>query len=457
MGDQAVLRTEARALVRIATPVVIAEIGWMSMGLVDTVMVGPLGPEAIAAVGLGGGVFTAIAVFGMGLLLGLDTLVSQAFGAGRPSECRRLLYQGLWLVLLIAVPVMAIGGLTYTTMDAWGLNPSIARLAKPYFALINLSLVPLLVYAALRRYLQGIHTVRPIMFALVSANLVNVAANYLLVYGHAGFPALGVRGSAIATLVARCYMAGFLWFTVAQLQRHVPVETGFVSRRLDVDRLRQLLTLGLPAATQVTLEVAAFAVSTAFAAMLDAVSSASHQIALNIAGLAYMVPLGLCSAAAVRVGHAVGARDRLRAVGAGWLAISIGCLLALLLALVLLIAPQHILGAFTKDPDVLRIGTGLLAIAAAFQLFDSIQTVTIGALRGLGDTMAPMVINLVVHWILGLPIGYVLCFHLGWGVTGIWIGFSTGLIVAAFVLLIVWVRRTRVLELSPAPAPAAVK
>ena len=449
MTQRAGLGTEARALARLAAPVVIAEIGWMSMGLVDTVMVGPLGPEAIAATGLGTGVFTAIAVFGMGLLLGLDTLVSQAFGADRADECRRLLHQGLWLAVLIAPLILCASGIAYMTMDWWGLNAAISTLAAPYFALVNLSTLPLLIYAAYRRYLQGVHVVRPIVLALTSANLVNVVANYVLVYGHAGFPAMGVRGSALATVVARCYMAAVLWFAVRNQQRTDARFSRNVPIAIDLTRLRQLLRLGLPAAAQVTLEVGAFTLATAFAARLDAVSSASHQIALNIAGLAYMVPLGLCSAAAVRVGYAVGAHDRTRAITAGWLAVGLAGLLAVLMAIGMLLAAVPILRLFTQDPRVIVIGTTLLGIAAAFQIFDGIQTVAIGALRGLGDTVAPMTINFVVHWLVGLPIGYVLCFYFSRGVVGIWVGFSIGLIVAAVVLLTVWVRRTRLQTWAP--------
>jgi MATE family multidrug resistance protein len=212
--------------------------------------------------------------------------------------------------------------------------------------------------------------------------------------------------------------------------------------------------LGLPAATQVTLEVGAFTVATAFAARLDAVASAAHQIALNLAGLAYMIPLGLCSAAAVRVGHAVGAGDRQRAIDAGWLAVGLAAVLAVITASIMLAMPVQILSLFTRDANVVALGTSLLAIAAAFQLFDGVQTVAIGALRGLGDTVVPMIANLIVHWFLGLPLGYVLCFRLGMGVTGIWLGFSAGLIVASIVLLGVWLYRTRTLELGPLSEPS---
>lgn len=441
MTRPATLRTEAAALVRIATPVVVAEIGWMSMGLVDTVMVGPLGPEAIAATGLGSGVFTGVAVFGMGLLLGLDTLVSQAFGAGRLNQCRRLLYQGLWLAVLIAPVIIGVSAIALATMGTWGLNPDIRGLAEPYLWIVSLSSLPLMLYASLRRYLLGIHRARPIMIALVSANLVNAFVNYVLIYGHLGFPTLGVRGAAIATTLARCYMAGVLWLAVRSA-RTEGMSTR-VSHAVDVPLIKKLVRLGLPAASQVTLEVGAFTVATALAARLDAVSSASHQIALNIAALAYMVPLGLCSAAAVRVGHAIGARDHQRAARAGWASIGVGSLTGLALAMVMLLVPEALLDPFTRDARVVGIGSVLLMIAAAFQLFDGIQTVATGALRGLGETVAPMVINLIGHWFLGLPVGYILCFRYGWGVTGLWIGFSVGLVFTALILLAVWTRRSR--------------
>ena len=192
-----------------------------------------------------------------------------------------------------------------------------------------------------------------------------------------------------------------------------------------------------------TLEVGAFSVATAFAARLDAASSAAHQLALNIASLTYMVPLGLCSAAAVRVGHAFGARDARRTTTAGWAALAVGAVLMLTLGLTMALVPRLLLSPFSRDPRVLELGAVLLGFAAAFQLFDGMQTIATGVLRGVGDTVRPMAVHFVAYWVLGLPIGYLLCFDAAWGVPGLWTGFTVGLIVAGSVLLGIWARRSR--------------
>jgi MATE family multidrug resistance protein len=212
---------------------------------------------------------------------------------------------------------------------------------------------------------------------------------------------------------------------------------------LDVARVRRLIALGFPAASQVTLEVGVFAAGTALAGKLDPVSSGSHQIALNLAALAFMVPLGLASAGAVRVGHAVGARDPERAVRAGWTALAACCVIMTTIGIALFVFPVQLISAFTTDPRVIDIGVRLLAIAAGFQLFDGTQAVVTGVLRGIGETRMPMIINVIGHWVLGLPVGYALCFWLAWGVLGLWVGLSIGLIFTAVVLTTVWWKRTR--------------
>jgi MATE family multidrug resistance protein len=436
--------SELRPLLRLAVPVILAEIGWMSMGLVDTLMVGRLGPAAIAATGMGSGVFTAIMIFGAGLMLGVDALVSRAAGAGQYDECLRWLHQAIALAIAASPLIMAVTGVAFLTIDAWGLNPQIGSLAKPYLQVISLSALPLMLYSAYRRYLQGIHVVRPVMYALVSANVVNAAANAVLIYGRFGMPALGVTGSAWATCLARAYMAAFLYFAIRREHHRRGAAHPHVPCAVDVGRLRDLLALGAPAAGQITLEVGVFALATALAARLDAVSSASHQIALNIVSCVFMVPLGLASAGAVRVGHAVGARDMRRARHAGWTALVVGASVMTVLGLALFAFPIAMLRAFTSDERVLAIGSRLLAIAAAFQLFDGTQAVTTGVLRGIGDTKTPMRMNVIGHWLLGLPVGYALCFRFDWGVIGLWIGLSIGLIFCAVALTITWIVRTRV-------------
>jgi MATE family, multidrug efflux pump len=293
------------------------------------------------------------------------------------------------------------------------------------------------------------------MFALISANVVNALGNWVLIWGHFGFPALGITGSAWATVGARAYMAAFLYFAIVRVHRargdahpHVP----FV---FDPARARRLVAFGLPAASQITLEVGVFAAASALAARLDPVSLGSHQIALNLAALAFMVPLGLSSAAAVRVGHAIGAADLRRAVHAGWTAFGVGAAITTMVALVFILAPMALLRPFTSDARALAISARLLAIAAAFQLFDGTQAVATGVLRGVGDTRTPMITNIVGHWIIGLPVGYALCFFAGWGVSGLWVGLSIGLTFVAIVLTMTWYRRSHHLVRPVTPVPVA--
>jgi multidrug resistance protein, MATE family len=439
------MRSELLPLFKIAGPVILAEIGWMSMGLVDTIMVGPLGPAAIAATGLGSGVFSAIAIFGMGLMLGLDALVSRSHGAGDPKECLRWLHHGVWLALGAAPLIAAVTWAVFLTLDSWGLHPDIRVLVGPYLRVIAAGALPLLLYASFRRYLQGMHIVRPIMVALISANLINAAGNWVLIYGHLRFPALGVEGSAWATTLARIYMAGFLYLAIRRVHRRRGAAHPHVPLELDIGRIRRLLALGAPAAAQITLEVGVFAAATALAGKLNPVASGAHQIALNVVSLAFMVPLGLASSGAVRVGHAFGARDLHRAARAGWTALATGGAIMLAIALVLFLWPVPLMRVFTGDARVIDIGVGLLGIAAAFQLFDGTQAVATGVLRGIGETRTPMIINIVGHWLLGLPIGYALCFQFGWGVVGLWIGLSVGLVVVATVLTVEWWNRSRAL------------
>jgi multidrug resistance protein, MATE family len=436
-------------MLALAAPVVMAELGWVTMGMVDTLMVGRLGAGAIGAVGLASMLFFAVAVFAMGLLLGLDPLVAQAFGADRIDDCHRWLVTGVWLGVLVALPIVAVVFAINLSLGAWGLPPEVLTLTRPYLSVLTWSLPPLLLYVAFRRYLQAMNIVGPVMIALVAANVVNAVANWILIFGHAGAPAMGVRGSAYATLLARIFMAAYLLVVIVRHEARVVPRLRETPMGLDVARLRELFRLGLPAAGQAVLEVGVFAAATALAGRVSANALAAHQIALNMAALTFMVPLGISSAAAVRVGQAVGRGDPKGAMSAGWTAIVIGVAFMATAASVFLVVPRALISAFTTDAAVLRIGVALLFVAAAFQLFDGLQGVTTGALRGLGDTRTAMMWNLAGHWLVGLPLGYLLCFRWGLGVVGLWWGLSAGLMICGIALILVWIKEgTRLSRLS---------
>ena len=436
-------------MLSLAMPVVVAEVGWVAMQIVDISMVGRLGPEAIGAVGVGSSLFLALAVVGIGLLLGLDPLVAQAFGAREIGVCRLWLRHGLVLAVVLTLPLTLVAWTAAALVGVWGFDPGVLDPIHGYLRVVTWSLLPLLLFTVFRRYMQAVGIVRPIMITLVSANIINAAANWLLVFGNWGFPELGVEGAAWATCVSRTYMCGVLafaaWRVNARLHRdHVIERSG--APPLELAHLRRLIQLGWPAAVQMTLEVGVFAAATALAGRLEPHLLAAHQIVLNVAGLTFMVTYGVSSAGAVRVGHAVGRRDPVGARHSGWVALGIGAAFMCVAAAAFLTVPRLILRIFTADTGVIETGAVLLLVAAVFQLFDGVQTVATGVLRGLGDTRTPMLCNLAGHWFVGLPVGYALCFWWGWGVVGLWLGLSMGLILVGALLVPVWHHRIEAIQ-----------
>jgi len=430
-------------MVRLAVPLALAELGWMAMGLVDTIMAGRLGAAAVGAGGLGAMLFYPIAICGTGMLLGMDTLVAHAFGADDVQDCRRTLINGVWLAILLTLPLFAVlRGLT-PLLHATGTNPRILALFGPFVNALTWGILPLLLYTAFRRYLQAIDIVKPVTFALVSANIINAAGNWALMFGHWGAPAMGLEGSGWSTSISRLYMAAVLLGAVVWHERRTGNLLFAISWRPRWDRIRRLAELGLPAAGQILLEGAVFGLVTVFAARLDEGSLAAHAIAVNVIATTYMVPLGISSAAAVRVGQAFGAKDWLGVVHRGWTAIGLGASFMLAAGVLLAAAPGLILHVYTVDASVAGVGAVLLRIAALFQLFDGLQVVATGALRGLGDTRTPLMAHFAGYWLLGLPVAYALCFPAQWGAPGIWTGLSAALIAIGTMLVIVWRWRTK--------------
>jgi len=438
-----VLRADFVLTLRLALPLIIAEVGWMSMGIVDTIMVGRLPDSAVAigATGLGQSLYHSIAIFGGGLLLGLDTFVAHAYGREDLNDARLSLVNGLFLAFALTPILMFAVSFWPALMTRFGISLELVGPMRPFLSALNWGTLPLLAYFALRRYLQAVNVANPIMFALISANIVNLIGDWALIYGHLGFPAMGIAGSGWSTCIARIYMAGVLVITLMWVEAKRALPGWVHALRVDARRVWALLKLGAPAASQIIFEIGAFSAATALIAKLGPVPLSGHEIALNCAALTFMVPLGISSAAAVRVGQQLGRKDPAEAKRAGWSAILLGATFMTCSGLVFVSFPTVIARMFSPDPIVIRTGAKLLLVAAAFQLFDGVQTVSTGALRGAGDTKTPMLANFVAYWLIGLPAGYFLCFRLGWGALGIWIGLCGGLMLIGSALLFAWHKR----------------
>ena len=444
-------------MLQLAWPIVLAELGWTMMGIVDIIVVGrlPASADAIAAVSLGSIFFYVVAIFGAGLLLGLDTLVSQAFGAGDREDCHRSLINALYLTLPLGVILMAILWGILPLLKRMGERPEVLTLLNPYLATLTWSVFPLLLYFALRRYLQSVNVVRPVMFALISANLINLAGNVILVFGNLGMPALGVKGSAYATVLSRVYMTVVLVLSLIWSEKpglHWPLA-------IHLERMKAILRLGVPAGTQILLETGMFAVTAALLGRVSSVSLAAHQIALNAASVTFMVTLAIGSAAAVRVGQALGRNDRAAAATSGWTAFGIGVAFMACAAVVFWTVPMYLAVMFTPDPAVIRLSVSLLVVAGFFQIFDGAQIVLAGALRGAGDTQTPMYCHFFGYWVVGLPLGYWLCFGLGWGAVGMWIGLCAALMLIGSILAGLWWAKVRSwhIDLGAQTAPSHLR
>ncbi len=370
------------------------------------------------------------------------------------EECFRTLWAGVQfavpLGLLCALVVAASGWL----LRAMGIAPEIVRQAIPFLYAMACGLPALMCFAAMRVFLQGTHRVKIVAFAMVSANVINFAGNYALIYGHFGLPALGATGSGISTTLARCYMVCVLLGYMAFCDRDEHWHLLRYAGELYWERMARIVRLGAPVAAQ----IAAGGRRVLGRARWSPDGwarwrSSAHQIALIVASLTFMVPLGVAQATSVRVGNAIGRRDAEAANVSGWSGMALSASFMSCSAIVLWTLPLPIVHIFSYDHEVAKIGVPLLAIAAVFQFFDGVQVTGIGALRGSGNTRIAMITDLVGWWLIGLPLGAWLCFGRGWGVRGLWFGLSAGLISIGCVTAVAWRRRVGWLrrELSAAP------
>jgi MATE family, multidrug efflux pump len=426
-------RADIGALLTLAAPLVLIQVGTMLMGAVDTVMVGRVSPDALGAVALGNVYFSTFAMFGMGVLLALDPIVAQALGAGDELAVRRGLQRGLLLAWLLTIPVVLVLLTVRPVLELVRQPASIIPATAAYVYRVLPSVPAFLLFVVLRQTLQAHRRLRPIVLAIVAANLLNAALNYLWIFGKGGFPALGVLGSAWATTTSRWFLAVLsLALGWRELRRYL---NELAPNVFDLRPLRRMLRLGAPIGGQMVLEGGVFGTVALLMGWLGVVQVAAHQIAINIAALTFMVPLGVSSAATVIVGHAVGRNDAGGVHRSTLTGLGVGAGFMALMAVLLIGAPRFLAGLYTDDVAVLMLAATLLPIAGVFQVFDGLQVVAIGLLRGLGDTRVPVVANVVGFWCIGLPISLWLGFGLGFGAAGLWWGFVAGLaIVAAFLI-----------------------
>ena len=437
------MRRELGATARLATPVILTQIGSIAMGTVDTLMVGRLGAGPLAAVAVGNGLSLTVIVLGMGTLFGLDPVVAQAYGAGRERDCGRAMRHGLVLALLLTVPMVLLLSQARWLLVATGQPPEVVDTGAAYVRAIVPGVLPFLVFTVFRQFLQAIGHVRPAMWIMIAANAVNFVGNWFLIYGNAGAPALGAAGAAWATTLSRWAMAiaiAIYVFAQRDLRRYA-----VVAPRGGLDRilLSRIARLGAPVGMQLAMELGVFAASSLLMGRLGTLALAGHQIALNVVSITFMVPLGLSATAAVRVGHALGRGDvpaARRAAIACWL---LGLGFMACSALCVGTWRASLARLYTQDLDVVAMGAALLLVGAAFQIPDGGQTIGIGALRGAADTRGPMWITIAGYWGVALPLGYLLAFEAGLGPQGVWWGLTAGLTFVAIALALRFHRRVR--------------
>ena len=489
------IRAELPPLLHLALPLIAGELGWVSMSLVDTIMLGHLPNSALAmsSAALAQVIFNTLCFGVGGILLGLDTLISQALGAKQQHEANRWLLHGLVLALALSALLIGVFALAPTLLSRLPVDPAILNGAIPAMKGLNYGTLPLLLYFTLRRYLQAAHHGRPIAIALISANLVNAAADWLLIFGHrwnlanrtVAIPAFGVTGSSWATSFARLYLMAVLVFAVwradrnhhyglrASLRRHPNTQGKHSSspsprqdiandhtgphRWIEIQHLRRLFLLGAPAGASIFVEIAIFALVTSLIATFGRLQLAGHEVALQCASTTFMVPFAISAATSVRVGHAIGrmrtgAATAANVIAAGWSGIGVGSAFMLCASVVLLTIPAQIAHLFTPDRSVIAAAIPLLLVAAGFQFFDGVQITATGALRGAGNTTAPFITQLISYWLIGMPLGILLGFHEKLGATGLWLGLLIALTCGAFAMCTFWHRTTQTLNrTNPTP------
>lgn len=436
---------EIRRTLHLATPVIIGQLAVFSMNFVDTVMSGRLPNKevALAGLGIGGAVWSALLMFTLGILMAVQPSVAQLDGAGRQKEAGAYTRQAFWVAAALAVPFWALCYHAEPFLTWFGIDPAIVPVAAGYLRALSWGAPGICLTLLLRFFSEGTGHTRPTMMYGVLGAFLNIPLNYVLMFGKMGFPALGTVGCGIATVIV-------IWVSVLMLLAYLLLHRHFKPFELfsgfDVPNWRQIsdhLRLGLPIAVSIFVEGSLFVGAALLIGRLGPVPAASHLVAINFSALAFMIPVGLSSAISIRVGNAIGRADPEAARYAGLIGIAIVLGFQTISASAMLVFPELIVSLYTDDPGVAPLAVSLLFYAAIFQYPDGIQICAAGALRGYKDTRVPMVYTIISFWLVGMTLGYYLTFNAARGPAGMWIGMIAGLSSAAVLMLARFQRSSR--------------
>jgi MATE family multidrug resistance protein len=415
----------------LAGPVMLSMLGQVMTGVADSVMIGWTGATPLAAASLANVVFTLLLTFGIGISYAITPLVAEAHGRGDRHQVIAILRHGIFIGLWAGLLLAAVGLAITPAMHYIGQPTEVVALALPYQQIIVVSIFPTMVFQTFRQFAEGLHNTFRAMVVVIGSNLLNIGLNYVLIFGKLGFPEMGLLGAGWATLIARTVMGLWMMGYVYYSRQFAPYRPGFAMGNYSRKLISKLLHLGIPAGIQFIFEVSAFGFSAIMMGWLGTTALAAHQIAINLATISYMMTSGLGAAATIRVGNYLGQRNYRLLREAGFTLLGMGAAIMVLWGIVFIWGRYHLPALYIESEPVIETASSLLIIAGMFQLWDGLQVVCAGALRGLQDVKVPSVLIFIAYWIIGLPLGYALGFNMGWGPEGIWTGLLVGLFVTA--------------------------
>jgi MATE family multidrug resistance protein len=419
-----------KQIARLSSPIIIGQIGIVLMGVADVVMIGKTNATNLAAAGLANSIFFLVSIIGIGTLMAVSSLVAQAKGAGHTNQCAWLFRGALLGATLLSGIIGFILFMAASHFYLFRQQEDVAQLAEQFLHLLNLGTLPLLLFVAAKQFSDGLSFTKPSAYITISALLLNIVLNWLLIYGNMGFPAMGLNGAGLATLIARvsmalCMIGYVIWHK--QYRHFIHVKENISP----FQSLRDIFRVGLPSGLQYFFEISAFSVAGIMIGWIGKNEQAAHHIALNVASVTYMIATGISAAGSILVGDALGRKNKADIIRSGKAALISGALFMGSCAVILAVFGRTIIRLYVNDHEVALFASSLLLIAAVFQLSDGIQCVSLGILRGIEDTKIPTLITIVAYWVVGVPVGYLLAFSYNMSLYGIWIGLLLALTCSA--------------------------